>query len=67
MVIVAGRRVSAGGHAFGPGGSVEDGGAVKDNGALPFDVDDCGGVVSLASRSEQSAGRMGPVTRARAG
>ena len=50
MAIVAGRRVSAGGHAFRPGGSVElgkDGGAVKDDGALPLDVDACGGVVSL--------------------
>ena len=48
MVIVAGRRVSAGDHAFGPGGSVElgtDGGEVKDDGALPLDVDACGGVV----------------------
>ena len=49
MVIVAGLagcRVSAGGHAFGPGGS-EDGGAVKDDGAVPLDVDACGGVVLL--------------------
>ena len=41
-MVIAGCRVSAGGHPFGPGGSV-----VKDDGALPLDVDGCGGVVLL--------------------